>query len=150
MNKGGESSTSSADDILDATATRKRKKPCMLTKDIDYDGEYSIHKDNMSFFTGPKTRVDVLIIFPGSNKEMIGKLANYLGFISVEDVINEIVRENPNPNDSKYDDLLNLLIDEKSKVYRPLHQLIIKRVMFGYNNVCLTCNVSLFRNIGIC
>ena len=97
--------------------------------------------------TGPTAQVDILILCRRDSHELCKKLAKYLGLIFLEDVVREIEKENPKAKKIKYEDLLNLLSVSNSKVYRPLQERISRKIMFGYNSVCITCNPCLYRHI---
>jgi len=109
------SSTSevSEDDLLTCQSPRKRRRLCQITANINYDGQLDSHRDNITILKGAITRVDVLILCHRDVKTMTQRLARYLGLIFIEDVIEEMAKENPDPNQSEYDDLLNLLVSFK-------------------------------------
>lgn len=81
------------------------------------------------------------IIYCGS-AIMCCDITKYFGFMFVDDILKEV------KINTKIENVLLLRIrDKKSKLYSLLQTYINQRLMFGINNVCLTSDENLFKNL---
>lgn len=137
-------SSSSADED---SREPQRKKPCQVPYNIDYGGQLSAHLLNKTDLKEPIAKVDILILCHYRAQKLSQDVARYLGLISIEDMMDAVEKECGSRIITKQNLIKDLLADPNAKSYRPLHQMIMKQLMFGYNNVCLTCDLTLFSHI---
>lgn len=118
----------------------KKLKTCQLAKSVDYDNLLSRHKKNATTLTGSKTNVYILIFC--DSKEKCRNIASHFGFIFLDDILRDVEINAP------IEEVYQLRTANKSaKLYRLIQALFNRKLMFGFNNICLTANDNIFCNI---
>lgn len=118
----------------------KKIKTCQLAKYARCSEQLALHQKNNSEFVGNQAYANVLIFI--KDYEICQRLANYLGFICVE---NAILQGNINAN---INEVLQIRTANKNAyLWRLIQSYINIELMFGCSNICLTSNCNIFTTV---
>ena len=136
---------SQADDVVSSARKRKRtKKTCGVQKWVNCDGNLVLHEDN-STRIGNIVVVDTLIFC--EKRDVCRSLASHFGFIFLDDLM-ETSEEFESYTDmgERRAEISHRLSNRNAKLYREVQSLMNQKIIFGFNTICFTSYMHLFKN----
>lgn len=116
-------------------------KTCQKAKLAKCNNELARHKYNSSTWDPKKcVQVDLLIFI--NNHQMCWDISCFLGLIHIESIVEEA-----NINADIEEVLQLCTVNAESKIYRLIQSHINVKLLSGFNNICLTANYHIFKNV---